>query len=397
MLVIKNARLVDSQVDCQVDLLIDQGKIVAIGQDLQADQVIDGQGQVLMPAFVDTHVHFRDPGFTAKEDLQTGMQSALRGGYGAVNLMANTKPVVDHPEVYQDIMDRAQALDLIAICQSYAVSKNLAGIEWVDFDQIPDTVKFLSDDGHGLHQSKQTYDLFKELAKRDLAVMIHEEDDEISPIDYRIAEDIDTIRDVYLSGKTGARVHFCHVSTIDAMEAIIAGKKKGYPITAEVTPHHLYLADFDYQVNPPIRSQADVDFLISAALRGEVDCIATDHAPHTETDKFQGSPGLVGLETAFYIIYKVLVENHGASLSLLSRLMSQRPAEILAYDHKGRLKIGYDADLVMINLNEQTQIQAEDMASKSHNSPFIGESFTGKITHTIIGGQVKYQVEQSKA
>lgn len=392
MLVIKNARLVDSQLDCQADLLIDQGKIIAIGQDLQADQVIDGHDQVLMPAFVDTHVHFRDPGFTAKEDLQTGMQSALRGGYGAVNLMANTKPVVDRPEVYQDIMDRAKALDLIAIRQSYAVSKGLAGIEWVDFDQIPDTVKFLSDDGHGLHQSKQTYDLFKELAKRDLAVMIHEEDDEISPIDYRIAEDIDTIRDVYLAGKTGTRVHFCHVSTIDAMEAIIAGKKKGYPITAEVTPHHLYLADSDYRVNPPIRSQIDVDYLISAALRGEVDCIATDHAPHTEADKFQGSPGLVGLETAFYIIYKVLVENHGASLSLLSQLMSQQPAEILAYDHKGRLKIGYDADLVMIDLNEQTEIRAEDMASKSHNSPFIGESFTGKITHTIIGGQVKYQV-----
>lgn len=389
MLVIKNGRLVDAKNDFYADILIDNEKIIAIGEDLTADETIDAAGKIVMPAFVDTHVHFRDPGFTQKEDLETGAHSALRGGYGSVNLMANTNPVVDTPEVYNDIMQRAKDLDLVNMSQCYAVSKDLAGEEWVDFDTIPSSIKFLSDDGHGLHRTDQTYRLFKELAARDLKVMIHEEDNEISPVDYRIAEDVDTIRDTYLSGKTGARIHFCHVSTIDSMRAVQFGKSQGYPVSAEVTPHHIYMADSDFRVNPPIRTQADVDYLVQAIINGDVDAIATDHAPHTAEEKAAGSPGLIGLETAFQIVYKVLVEQHQQSLSLVSQMMSYGPAQVLDY-HKGLLSIGYDADIVIVDLDKQETIKEENIASRSHNTPFLGETFTGQIEKTIVNGHIKY-------
>lgn len=391
MLVIKNGTLIDANQEIQADILIENGKIVAIGKDLHAEESIDATGKVVMPAFIDTHVHFRDPGFTAKEDLETGAHTALKGGYSAVNLMANTRPVVDNPETYHDIMQRADTLDLVTISQCYAATKDLAGETFIDFDILPETVKYLSDDGHGLFNNFQTYQLFQELAKRELKIMIHEEDKEISSVDYRIAEDIDTIRDVYLSGQTGAHVHFCHVSTIDSMQAVIDGKKKGYPVTAEVTPHHIYLSNTDYRVNPPIRKQKDVDFLIQAIIDGHVDALATDHAPHTVADKANGSPGLIGLETAFQIAYKVLVEQHHQPLSLVSQVMSAGPAKLLNYQ-KGLFKIGYDADIVIIDLNTEETIEEAHIASRSKNTPFIGETFTGKIEQTLVNGIVKYHI-----
>jgi len=392
MIVIKNGRLVDAFTDIKADILLDDGKIKAIGENLEAEEVIDAKGKVVMPAFIDTHVHFRDPGFTAKEDLESGAHSALRGGFGTVNLMANTQPVVDNNKTYEDIMHRAAENDLVNIFQSYAVTKNLAGKEFVDFDSIPETVKFLSDDGHGLFNNKKTYDLFNILNERNLRIMIHEEDNEISPVDYRIAEDIDTIRDVYLSGKTNASVHFCHVSTIDSLKAIEYGKKQGYPVSLEVTPHHIYMHDSDFRVNPPIRTKEDVDYLIDAIVRGTVDCIATDHAPHQSSDKEAGAPGMIGLETAFSIVYKVLVEDHQQSLSLLSKMMSYGPAQVMELD-KGRLEVGLDADLVIIDCDEKQTVT--DFASKSANSPFIGEKFTGVIESTIVEGKVKYTKEKN--
>lgn len=392
MLLIRQGTLVDHQGTYQADLLIDQGKIHTIGQDLsdrEADRVIDASGKVVMPAFIELHAHFRDPGYTYKEDLATGSQAALRGGYSVVNLMANTKPVVDTPEVYQDIMDRAQALNLVEIYQNYAASYNLAGEEWIDFDTLPDSVKFLSDDGHGLQNNKRTFELFQTLKERDLGIMIHEEDRELSEIDYRYAEDVHTWRDVYFAGKIGNRVHFCHVSTEDALDAVRYGKAKGYPVTMEVTPHHIYLHDLDYKVHPPIRRQEDVDALIAGIMDGTVDCIATDHAPHSNEDKAKGSPGMIGLETAFNIVYQVLCCQHQADLSLVSRLMSHRPAEIMGLN-KGQLQVGYDGDITIIDL-QATHTVEDNFASKSHNCPFIGEKFPGMIEYTIVNGEIRYE------
>lgn len=389
MIVIKNGRLIDAKESIQADILLSDGKITAIGENLEADQVIDARGKVVMPAFIDCHVHFRDPGFTQKEDLASGSRSALRGGYSTVTLMANTNPVVDNNETYEKIMKKAEEIGLIHIIQNYAVTKNLAGQEEVDLENLPETVKFISDDGHGLHKNKETFELFQKLKELDLAIMIHEEDKDLSQIDYRYAEDVHTMRDVYFSGKTGARVHFCHVSTIDSAKAVEYGKSQDYPVTMEVTPHHIYMTDNDFKVHPPIRAEEDRRYLIDAIIRGTVDCIATDHAPHQPEDKAKGAPGMIGLETAFQIVYKVLVEEYGKDLQLVSKMMSEGPAKILGLK-KGRLQVGWDADLVIVDLDQQVTISEDSIQSKSKNSPFIGETFTGVIEKTIVDGQVKY-------
>ncbi|MGX7350263.1 dihydroorotase [Dolosicoccus paucivorans] len=388
MLTIKNAQLVDANGSYQADIQLKDGKIFAIGQDLTGGEEINAKGLVCMPAFVEPHAHFRDPGFPQKEDLESGSRSALQGGYGTVHLMANTKPTVDNPETYHYIMNKANELGLINILQTYAVTKGLEGEEFVDLETLPESVTTLSEDGHGLFNNKATYELFERVKEKDLLLMIHEEDKELSEIDYRLAEDVHTMRDVYFSGKTGARIHFCHVSTVDALEAIAHGKEKGYPVTMEVAPHHIYLKDLDYKVHPPIRAQEDVNALVQGILDGTVDCIATDHAPHTAEDKEKGSPGLIGLETAFGVTYHVLVEQYGQDLSLVSQLMSQRPAEILNLN-KGLLQVGYDADLVLVDLNESTTY--DTFASRSNNTPFINQTFPTKIMKTIVNGQVKFE------
>lgn len=388
MPLIKNGRLIDAYTDVVADILIEEGKIKAIGSDFSCENTIDAEGKIVMPAFVDTHAHFRDPGFTYKEDLLTGSKAALKGGYGTVNLMANTKPVVDTPSVYEDIVKRSNEIGLINIFQCFAVTKGLMGEEFIDFNTLPVSVKYLSDDGKGIFSNKRAYELLMILKEKDIGVMIHEEDKELSSIDYRIAEDIHTIRDVYLAGKTGAKVHFSHVSTIDSIKAVEAGKDNCYDITMEVTPHHLYMHDSDYRVNPPIRTKADVDYIIKSIKKGYVDCIATDHAPHTMEEKEKGAPGMIGLETSFYICYKVLVEENNCDLKLLSKVMSLGGAKVLGLN-KGRLLPGYDGDIVIIDLNKKTKI--ENFESKSQNSPFIGEEFTGSIEYTIVDGEVRYR------
>ena len=387
MLLIKNGRIIDAYTDVVADILIEKGVIKAIGKGILCENTIDAKGKIVMPAFIDTHAHFRDPGFTYKEDLLTGSKAALKGGYGTVNLMANTKPVVDSPSVYEDIVKRSKYIGLINIFQCFAVTKGLMGDEFIDFDALPESVKYLSDDGKGIFSNKRAYDLLKIIKDKDIGVMIHEEDKELSPIDYRIAEDIHTIRDVYLAGKTGAKVHFSHVSTIDSIKSVEEGKDKGYNITMEVTPHHLYMHDSGYRVNPPIRTKADVEYIIHSIKNGYVDCISTDHAPHSFEDKEKGAPGMIGLETAFYICYKVLVEENNCDLKLLSKVMSLGGAKILGLN-KGRLLPGYDGDIVIVDLNQRTKI--ESFESKSQNSPFLGEEFTGSIEYTIVNGEVRY-------
>ena len=387
MLLIKNGRIIDAYTDVVADILIEKGVIKAIGKGILCENTIDAKGKIVMPAFIDTHAHFRDPGFTYKEDLLTGSKAALKGGYGTVNLMANTKPVVDSPSVYEDIVKRSKYIGLINIFQCFAVTKGLMGDEFIDFETLPESVKYLSDDGKGIFSNKIAYDLLKIIKDKDIGVMIHEEDKELSPIDYRIAEDIHTIRDVYLAGKTGAKVHFSHVSTIDSIKSVEEGKDKSYNITMEVTPHHLYMHDSDYRVNPPIRTKADVEYIIHSIKNGYVDCIATDHAPHSFQNKEKGAPGMIGLETAFYICYKVLVEENNCDLKLLSKVMSLGGAKVLGLN-KGRLLPGYDGDVVIVDLNQRIKI--ESFESKSQNSPFLGEEFTGSIDYTIVNGEVRY-------
>lgn len=390
-LLIKNVRIVDAFTDKVGSVLIEDDKILKIlddTNDVEADSVIDATNKVVMPGFVDTHAHFRDPGFTYKEDIETGCNAAINGGYTYVNLMANTKPICDNMETWEYVTKRAIDLDICGINQTMALTKGLLGQEIIDIENLPENIKILSDDGKDLLSNHMMYQACILAKKYRKTIMVHAEESEISPYDYRVAEDLVTIRDIYLSGKTGCHIHMSHMSTEDAVEALRFGKSKGYNVTGEVTPHHISLYDMPDRVNPPIRTQKDVEALILAIKDGTIDCIGTDHAPHSMEDKKKGSPGFVGIETAFSVCYTYLVNTGHIDMKALSRLMSYGGCKVLGLEKRGLIQEGYFADLCIVDLNEKTIVNAEKFKSKSKNSPYIGRELVGKVVTTVREGKV---------
>jgi dihydroorotase len=227
--------------------------------------------------------------------------------------------------------------------------------------------------------------------KLGLTIMCHAESPELSDIDMRLAENTMTWRDISLSKHTKCKLHLAHVSTKEAMEYVIEAKEQGHNVTCEVTPHHIASKDdVIYRVNPPLRKQEDIDYIIRSIKRGYVDCIATDHAPHTAEDKAKGSPGISGIETAFALSYTYLVEAGHISLSKLSELMSKRPAEIMGIK-KGKLQVGYEGDLVLVDINNSYEIDVNKFKSKGKNSPYHGYKVKGTVLYTIKAGQVVYR------
>ncbi len=392
-ILIKGARIVDEAKDFIGDLYIKDGKIEEFGKDLNFDcKQVDGRGYVLMPAFVDLHVHFRDPGNTHKEDLYTGGRAALRGGYTYVNLMGNTKPISSSMEVVEYVLKKGKELDLVDIHQIVSVTENFDGSSLGHIDGLDSRVKFLSDDGVGISSNIVMYKAMLKAKEKGLGIMVHAEDSDLTPIDYRISENIISIRDIYLSKVTGAKLHLCHVSTKEAMDEIKRAKEEGVNLTCEVTPHHIALWDNPYRVNPPIRTQADAERLIEGIIDGSVDAIATDHAPHTKEDKENGAPGLSCIETSFAVSYTSLVKSGKIDLKKLSRIMSAKPSEIMDIN-KGKIEKGYDGDLVLVDLDKEITIDGSKFESKGKNTVFDGMKFYGEILMTLKAGQIKYPFE----
>lgn len=389
--IIKNAYVVDKEKEGFFDILIENGKILEVSKNINVDkdvEIIDAFKKIVMPSFIDLHVHFRDPGFTYKEDLKTGSLAALRGGFTTVNTMANTNPICDSLEIYEDIMKRQKDLNLLDINQIVAVTKNFDGKNLTDFEKFK-FAKFFSDDGKAILSEKTMYEALLKAKKYNKIIMLHEES-EISKIDYRFAEDLMTLRDIYLCEKLLAKAHFCHVSTKDSINAIRDAKKRGVKITCEVTPHHIALFNNSYKVHPPIREKLDVKALICAIKDGTVDAIATDHAPHSKEDKEKGSPGLVGLESAFCVSYTTLVKENNVDIKTLSRLLSYFPASFMGIK-KGLIKKGYIADLVIVDVDKKVKIESEKFLSKSKNTPFDKMEFFGEVLMTIKDGEIKYK------
>ena len=356
-------------------------------------ELIDCNNLALLPSFVDMHVHFRDPGFTYKEDLESGSKAALKGGFTSVLLMGNTKPTVSSVEIYEDIMKRAKDLDLIDINQVYTITKDFDGKTLDHLDNLPKSVKFISDDGHGVDDDLTMYKAMLKAKELGVNMTLHEEVRGVSPIDYEIAEDAMTLRDCYYAYKLDCPVHFSHVSTRGSIKAIEYFKNLGAKITCEVTPHHLYLADKkreEVKVNPPIRTEIDRLTLIEMIKKGVIDCISTDHAPHSKEDKEKGSPGFLGLETSFSTVYEVLVKSGEISLNHLIKLMSTNPAKILGLN-KGKLKIGYEADFTLIDLDEEYTYREDEILSKSKNSLMIGKTLAGRVKRVYKKGVLKYE------
>ena len=340
-LLIKNARIVDSSQDFIGDVYINKGIIYEIGKKLEKDcEIINGEGYILAPSFVDLHSHFREPGYTYKEDLLSGSQAAVRGGYTAVNLMANTNPVCSSMNTIDKVLKKAREINLLDIHQCASITEDLKGESIDHLCELTTAVRFISDDGKGVANSKIMLDAMLKAKEKNLTVISHAENEELVDVDTRLAENMMTWRDITLSKFTGCKLHLAHVSTKEAMKDIIEGKKQGGRITCEVTPHHLALTEeTEYRVNPPMRKAEDVNYLIEAIKDGFVDVIATDHAPHSAEDKIKGAPGISGLETSFAVCFTKLVGEGHITLNKLSELMSKNPAKIMELN-KGEIKIG---------------------------------------------------------
>lgn len=376
-MLIKNGTLIDSAIIGEGDILIEGGKICGLDKDISVpageESIIDAKGYVVMPSFVDMHVHLRDPGFPDKETLESGIRAAVNGGYTQIVSMANTKPVVDKEEILEDILSRSKHLNLADVYQCCSVTRGMSGEEVVDFSSLSKLTHFFSDDGKNIDNEEIFIEALH--ASKDYGFTI---------LDHTEPETEMVSRHLSLISREGGRVHFCHISRKESMLSIMEAKDKGIEVTVEVTPHHIYGYDLSYRVNPPFGSKEDVDFLIKAIKEGYVDCISTDHAPHTALDKEKGSPGISGIEVSFGIVNKVFIEND-ISMNILSSLMSKNPRKMIGLGG-GYISCGNIADLVIVDAKEIGFINPEEFISKGKNTPFVGSEIIGRVVHTIKGG-----------
>lgn len=389
-LLIKNAKIVDWSQNFIGDVYINEGIICEMGKNLKKDcKIIDAEGLTLLPSFIDLHVHFREPGFTNKEDIESGSYAAAKGGYTMVNLMANTKPVCSNMDTINYVLNRAKEVGIIDVHQVSSITNNFDGKDISHLDRLDPSVKIISEDGNDVMDSKVMLEAMVKAKESGRIVMCHCEEHLLSNIDTRLSENTMTWRNIALAEFTGCAVHIAHVSTKESMEYIIEAKKKGINVTCEVAPHHIALVDNDYRVNPPIRKKEDVEFLIKSIKDGWVDAISTDHAPHTAEDKKNGSPGISGIETAFSVCYTKLVKEEKISFSKLSEIMSKNPAYIMGFK-KGQIKIGYDADLVLVDTEKKYEICSDTFKSKGKNTPFNGMEVCGAVIRTLKSGNTVF-------
>ena len=380
----RNVRIVDANKDFKTDLLVSNGVISKIDENIEIEHesinIVDGNGYVLMPSFIDLHTHLRDPGLTHKEDLETGQKAALKGGFTVLCPMANTKPVCDNKEVMEYVLNKAKDLDLCDIKQVCAITKNLDGQEMIDIESMRKYTDLFSDDGYTLFNEEIMENVLRLSSELDFKVLTH-----CQP-EYEIVQ-----RDLKMLKEVGGNLHICHISLEDTLDEIKKYKDEGYKFTCEVGPHHIYGYGLDYKVNPSFAKEEDMRALIQGIKDGYIDMIGTDHAPHTEGDKKAGSPGISNIEVAFAMVNKVFKENN-ISLNKLSEMMSANPAKLLGLS-QGLIEEGLRADLVLIDENETDVIDTRKFVSKGKNNPFNNQKVVGKVIMTIRDGKIAYKVE----
>ena len=467
VLIIYNARLVDSKTDCKGTLILENGKIKSVihgecnsektaalhaqaflseNSETAQPEFFDAQGLTLMPSFIDMHVHFRYPGQTQKEDLDSGLQAAVAGGYGTVVLMPNTIPIISSKELAKKVMDEANSKNLARVFQTISITKNFEGADTSEIEKLTaEDFPVITEDGHDVDSAAVMLYGMEKAGKKNIIVSCHCEDPSLAQQarpyrqnalklmeEYEIpagkvnfdtknvpkeisseivenltkansllalAEDTATMRNIEIAKTAGCHVHICHCSTKASMDAVRRAKHEmslektsaGFSCTVEVTPHHLGLVGTEEPniralVNPPLRSEDDRRALIEALRDGTVDVIATDHAPHTQEDKAKGSPGFTGLETAFALCNTVLAKEEGFSLSKISELMSDNPAKLL-HLQSGRLLPDYDANLVLVNPEESWTVESKNLKSKGKSTPLEGKKLTGKVHATFFRGK----------
>ncbi|MBN1163849.1 MAG: dihydroorotase [Candidatus Krumholzibacteriota bacterium] len=398
-------------------VLIQKGRISELAWQgaVQSDlPQLDIGGLVLSPGFIDIHTHLREPGYEEKETIETGTAAAAAGGYTAVVCMANTEPVVDDPSIVKFILEKSAQVSHCRVYITAALTRNLEGVHINEYHLLREAgAVALSDDGKFVVDSRVMRSALEYARIYNLPVIAHCEDTFLtagalmneSYSSTRLglkgtpaaAEEIAVARDVRLAELTGSRLHVAHVSTAGAVELIKKAKRKGVPVTAEASPHHLTLDDTmletydrNLKVNPPLRDKKDIEALRSGLREGTIDCIATDHAPHTEIDKqveFDfAPPGIMGLETAFAQLNTELVDGVEFSLVDLIRLLTIKPAQTLSLPG-GKLARGEPADLVLIDPDEEWVLEKAALRSKSSNTPLLGKKFRGRVQGVFLEGK----------
>lgn len=421
MLLIKNGYVIDPQnnLEGKMDILIENGKIKeiasVINQENNTCNIIDAAGYIVSSGLVDVHVHFRDPGFTYKEDIFSGAQAALRGGFTSVVLMANTKPAVDNEETLKYIMEKGRQTSL-KVYTCAAVTKGLAGKELVDIKALRQSgAAGFTDDGIPIIDTALLDQAMRLVAECGVPISLHEENPALitnnginrgkasahfgiggSP---REAEYSLIARDLEIAMKTGVILNIQHISTKEGVALIREAKKRGKNIHAEATPHHFSLTEeaaITYgtlaKMNPPLREEEDRRAIIEGLRDGTIDIIATDHAPHSKEEKerplTEAPSGIIGLETALPLALTNLVGKEGFSIADIITLMSCNPAKLYGLK-AGTLSVGSAADIVIF---DATQVRkAGNYVSKSQNSPFTGMDLTGVVKYTIVNGEIVYQ------
>ena len=420
-MIIKGGRVIDpaSKRDEVLDIKIEDGKIAEIAKDIEAssgnEEIIDAREKIVVPGLIDVHVHFRDPGQTHKEDLVTGSQAAIAGGFTSVVQMANTSPKIDSKEIIIDHYKKARDLPLKVFTVS-ALTRNFGDLELVDMEEnFKRGAVAFTDDGIPNRNSKLILEAMNRAKELDTIISFHEEDPELieqnginhsevsdklgiygSP---NIAETSFIARDVAMAIYTGAKISIQHISTGLGVDLVKFGKEMGANIYAEVTPHHIALNDsavLEYgslaKMNPPLRSEEDRLRIIRGLKEGTIEIIATDHAPHTVEEKSKeitkAPSGIIGLETSFSICYENLVLTKEISLMKLIELMSTNPARIYGLDG-GEISQGKIADLAIIDLESEYKI--DKYKSKSSNTPFKDKTLRGEVLYTISEGKIVFK------
>ncbi len=430
-LIIKNGRVLNpaTKQDAVMDVMIENSKILQVGSDdvlttEETDeqvQVIDASGCFVMPGFVDLHVHFRDPGLTYKEDIETGARAATRGGVTTVCAMPNTKPVVDCVETLDYIQKKAAETAPIHVEQLSAITVGQNGTELVDMKAMTEkgAIAF-SEDGKSVMDILLYAEAMKQAAELGAVVMAHCEDKALVrggvlnagvasekfgvPGITNSVEDVITARDIFLANDYGTKLHLCHCSTAGSVELVRMAKSMGIPVTAEVCPHHFTLTDEDidkedanYKMNPPLRSEKDVQALIKGLQDGTMEVISTDHAPHSTEEKAKGfleSPfGIVGLETSASLTYTALVATGILTPMQMAEKMSWNPAKVIGIDgERGSIEAGKLADLVIFDPDAEYTVDVNEFASKGRNTPYNGKQLMGRVRMTICEGSIVYQL-----
>jgi len=424
-LLVNNARLMDpaQHRDGLGALLVVEGRVAAIGEGVQADpraagaELLDAGGKLLCPGLIDLHVHFREPGQTGKETIATGSRAAVAGGFSSVCAMANTKPVNDSVAITEMMLARARDSGLCRYFPLGTVTKGAAGEELADYGTLKGAgcVAF-SDDGLPVMDAAIMRRALEYTGWLDVPIVAHEEERSLAAKGYMnegavsaalgclgipaAAEEAMVARDIVLAEHTGGHLHLAHLSTRGSFRMVREAKARGLRVTCEVTPHHFALTDqelkrfdADFKMNPPLRSQADLDALLEALADGTVDAIATDHAPHGWDDKevelASAAFGVIGLETALPLALELLVNRKVISLARAIELLTAGPARTFHLDRQGlgSLAVGAPADFTLVDLDGKVKVDREFIQSKSFNTPFKGWDLPGRVLGTWVEGK----------